>query len=70
MCLLHASGFFVEKSESDALPLGTQVVIFVKTVQRCVALNKLLQDCNFPSIAIHRLMTQDERCVDDSHVYG
>merc|ERR1711964_15979 len=30
-----------------------QVVIFVKGVQRAVALDKLLAECNFPSIAIH-----------------
>jgi len=38
-----------------------QVVIFVRTVQRCVALNQLLTEQNFPSIAIHRNMQQDER---------
>jgi ATP-dependent RNA helicase UAP56/SUB2 len=38
-----------------------QVVIFVKTVQRCMALNQLLTEQNFPSIAIHRNMQQDER---------
>ncbi|XP_075248778.1 spliceosome RNA helicase DDX39B-like [Convolutriloba macropyga] len=38
-----------------------QVVIFVKSVPRCVALNDLLIEQNFPSIAIHRGMSQDER---------
>ncbi|CAB3222248.1 unnamed protein product [Arctia plantaginis] len=38
-----------------------QVVIFVKTVQRCIALAQLLTDQNFPAIGIHRNMTQDER---------
>merc|ERR1712076_338022 len=38
-----------------------QVVIFVKSVPRCVALNDLLTEQNFPSIAIHRGMSQDER---------
>ncbi|KAL1432838.1 hypothetical protein MTO96_013038 [Rhipicephalus appendiculatus] len=38
-----------------------QVVIFVKTVQRCVALAQLLVEQNFPAIAIHRAMTQEER---------
>lgn len=38
-----------------------QVVIFVKTVQRCMALNQLLCEQNFPSIAIHRNMPQEER---------
>mmetsp|Transcript_34237 Transcript_34237/g.54861 ORF Transcript_34237/g.54861 Transcript_34237/m.54861 type:complete len:268 (-) Transcript_34237:488-1291(-) len=44
----------------DAL-MFNQVVIFVKSVQRCTYLDKLLQECNFPSIAIHRGMSQDER---------
>ncbi|XP_027200316.1 ATP-dependent RNA helicase 25E [Dermatophagoides pteronyssinus] len=38
-----------------------QVVIFVKSVQRCVALATLLVEQNFPAIAIHRAMTQEER---------
>ena len=38
-----------------------QVVIFVKSVQRCEALATLLTDQNFPAIAIHRGMAQDER---------
>jgi superfamily II DNA/RNA helicase len=38
-----------------------QVVIFVKTVNRCIALNQLLTEQNFPSIAIHRAMKQPER---------
>ena len=38
-----------------------QVVIFVKTVQRCVALCKLLNEQKFPAISIHRAMTQEER---------
>jgi len=38
-----------------------QVVIFVRSVQRCMALNQLLSEQNFPSIAIHRNMAQDER---------
>jgi superfamily II DNA/RNA helicase len=38
-----------------------QVVIFVKSVQRCEALAKLLTDQNFPAIAIHRNMGQEER---------
>ena len=36
-------------------------VIFVKSVQRARELNKLLVECNFPSIAIHGSMTQTER---------
>jgi len=38
-----------------------QVVIFVRTVPRCMALNQLLAEQNFPSIAIHRAMAQEER---------
>ncbi|KAJ6647635.1 ATP-dependent RNA helicase WM6 [Pseudolycoriella hygida] len=38
-----------------------QVVIFVKSVQRCVALATLLTDQNFPAIGIHRGMLQEER---------
>merc|ERR1711964_495626 len=38
-----------------------QVVIFVKSVQRAIALDKLLTECNFPSIAIPSGLPQDER---------
>ena len=38
-----------------------QVVIFVKSVSRCKALDKLLQECNFPSICIHSQMKMPER---------
>merc|ERR1712113_407574 len=44
----------------DALEFN-QVVIFVKSVQRAVALDKLLVECNFPSIAIHSGLSQEER---------
>merc|ERR1712196_588635 len=44
----------------DALEFN-QVVIFVKSVQRAVALDKLLTECNFPSIAVHSGLQQDER---------
>jgi len=44
----------------DALEFN-QVVIFVKSVQRCMALSQLLVDQNFPAIAIHRAMSQEER---------
>ena len=37
------------------------VVIFVKGVRRCKELNKLLQECQFPSIAMHSRMPQEER---------
>merc|ERR1719383_739997 len=38
-----------------------QVIIFVKSIQRCMALAQLLQEQNFPAIAIHKAMTQDDR---------
>jgi len=38
-----------------------QVVIFVKSVQRCIALAQLLNEQNFPAISIHRGMVQEER---------
>lgn len=44
----------------DALEFN-QVVIFVKSVQRCMALSQLLCEQNFPAIAIHRTMPQEER---------
>jgi superfamily II DNA/RNA helicase len=44
----------------DALEFN-QVVIFVKSVQRCMALAQLLVEQNFPAIAIHRGMTQEDR---------
>lgn len=44
----------------DALEFN-QVVIFVKSVQRCMALANLLTEQNFPAIAIHRGMTQEDR---------
>merc|ERR1712159_869967 len=44
----------------DALEFN-QVVIFVKSVQRAIALDKLLVECSFPSLAIHSGLEQDER---------
>lgn len=44
----------------DALDFN-QVVIFVKSVPRANSLNELLVECNFPSICIHRGMSQEER---------
>ncbi|KAK7832497.1 dead-box atp-dependent rna helicase 56 [Quercus suber] len=44
----------------DALDFN-QVVIFVKSVNRAAELNKLLKECNFPSICIHSGMSQEER---------
>lgn len=44
----------------DALEFN-QVIIFVKSVSRAITLNKLLTECNFPSIAIHGGLGQEER---------
>jgi ATP-dependent RNA helicase UAP56/SUB2 len=44
----------------DALEFN-QVVIFVRSVNRASELNKLLTDCNFPSICIHGGLAQEER---------
>ena len=44
----------------DALEFN-QVVIFVKSVQRAIALDKLMVECNFPSIAIHSGLKQEDR---------
>jgi superfamily II DNA/RNA helicase len=44
----------------DALEFN-QVVIFVRSINRCIELDKLLRDCNFPSIAIHKNLKQEER---------
>lgn len=38
-----------------------QVVVFVKSLPRCMALARLLVQQNFPVIAIHRGMAQEER---------
>ncbi|RVW84384.1 DEAD-box ATP-dependent RNA helicase 15 [Vitis vinifera] len=46
----------------DALDFN-QVVIFVKSVSRAAELNKLLMECNFPSICIHSGMPQEERII-------
>jgi len=44
----------------DAL-LFNQVIIFVKSVQRAIELNKILVECNFPSISIHSALETEER---------
>lgn len=44
----------------DALEFN-QVVIFVSKVARARELNRLLEECNFPSICIHGGMKQQER---------
>eukprot|EP00020_Sapocribrum_chincoteaguense_P001333 CAMPEP_0170745738 /NCGR_PEP_ID=MMETSP0437-20130122/8447_1 /TAXON_ID=0 /ORGANISM="Sexangularia sp." /LENGTH=454 /DNA_ID=CAMNT_0011084465 /DNA_START=449 /DNA_END=1813 /DNA_ORIENTATION=- len=38
-----------------------QLVIFVKSVERAKELNRLLQDCNFPSIALYGGLPQEKR---------
>ncbi len=38
-----------------------QVIIFVKSTARADELNRLLCDCNFPSIAVHSGIPQEER---------
>jgi len=44
----------------DALEFN-QVVIFVSAVARATELNRLLAECNFPSICIHSGLNQNER---------
>jgi ATP-dependent RNA helicase UAP56/SUB2 len=44
----------------DALDFN-QVVIFVNGVRRCQELNKLLLECNFPSMCIYGGLAQEER---------
>jgi len=44
----------------DALEFN-QVVIFVRSVNRASELDRLLRDCNFPSICIHGGLPQEER---------
>lgn len=38
-----------------------QVIIFVKSTLRANELDKLLRECNFPSIAVHSGVSQEER---------
>merc|ERR1712028_308712 len=47
--------------EKDLKLEFNQVVIFVKSVQRATALDKLLVECSFPSLAIHSGLKQEER---------
>jgi ATP-dependent RNA helicase UAP56/SUB2 len=44
----------------DALEFN-QVVIFVSKVNRAIELDKLLTECNFPSICVHSRLSQAER---------
>lgn len=62
--------YFVKLSEAqknrklndllDSLEFN-QVCIFVKSVARATELDRLLRECNFPSIAIHSALDQAER---------
>jgi len=47
----------------DALEFN-QVVIFVRSVNRAIELNKLLVDCNFPTICIHGGMKDQEERIE------
>jgi ATP-dependent RNA helicase UAP56/SUB2 len=38
-----------------------QVIIFVRSTVRATELDKLLKECNFPSIAVHSGVSQEER---------
>lgn len=38
-----------------------QVIIFVRSTVRATELDKLLRECNFPSIAVHSGVSQEER---------
>lgn len=40
-----------------------QVIIFVNSTARATKLNQLLNECNFPSIAVHSGVSQEERFV-------
>jgi len=67
---MDCSNFFVELQESeknqklvdllDELEFN-QLVIFVKSVSRATELNKLLVQCNFPSICIHSGLKKTRR---------
>lgn len=60
-CMLHEDQKNRQLNDLlDALDFN-QVVIFVKSVVRAKELNKLLNECNFPSVCIHSAMEQDER---------
>ena len=40
-----------------------QVIIFVRNTTRATELDRLLRECNFPSIAVHSGISQEERYV-------
>ena len=53
-----------ETLEVSAFPdLFNQVIIFVRSTQRCQELDNLLRECNFPSTAVHSGIKQEERYV-------
>lgn len=45
-----------------------QVIIFVKSTLRATELNRLLTECNFPSIAVHSGIAQEERYLFIPHL--
>lgn len=51
------------KKLSDLLDnlLFNQVIIFVAKVERAIELNKILRECNFPSLTIHSALDVEER---------
>lgn len=51
------------KKLSDLLDnlLFNQVIIFVSKVERAIELNKILRECNFPSLTIHSGLNVEER---------
>src|SRR4051812_44195582 len=40
-----------------------QAIIFVKSTVRATELDKLLKECNFPSVAVHSGVSQEERFI-------
>lgn len=56
-----AYGSLLSRVSLKRTNLLLQVIIFVKSVQRCSALAQLLVEQNFPAISIHRGMEQEER---------
>ena len=38
-----------------------QAIVFVKSTLRATELDKLLRECNFPSVAVHSGVSQEER---------
>lgn len=45
-----------------------QAIIFVKSTLRATELDKLLKECNFPSVAVHSGVSQEERYVLLIHI--